>query len=67
MRLERTNNTGRTQTIRAKKWRLEREREGEEIPDQSMTSVTKKKKKHQTSHELIALKQISALLPVLTF
>lgn len=58
MRLERTNNTGRTdgwrQTIRAKKWRLE---DGEEIPDQSMTSVAKEKKKkeeekekHQTSH-----------------
>ena len=38
------------QTIRAKKWRLERE----EIPDQSMTSVTKRR--HQTLQELIALK-----------
>ena len=54
---ERTTPDGRTdgwrQTIRAKKWRLE---DGEEIPDQSMTSVAKEKKKeeekekHQTSH-----------------
>ena len=48
---------GWKQTIRAKKWRLDRE-EREEIPDQSMTSVTKKRKRHQTLQELIALKQI---------